>query len=364
MRVEQRLILMAGLEDRAHLGFVGFQLRRPLGDPQFEDFVQPAQIVLGLLGGGDVVGDADEADMLAGRVPARLGFRAQPAPFAVGALVAGLQHERFQRGLAGDRFLHDARLVVRMQPLAPVEHDGLLERQPEEIEIGLVGEGTRAVELGDPDRHRRAVGDQAEALLAFAQGRLRQHLRGDVEIGADQAQRAAVAVALDLGDDADPAGRAVIRPHDAVFGRIVLALALQHAEQMLDRSLAIVGMDSADPFLIGLVGRLGRQAVNQEIFGGAAVLDAVAEIDFETADAGDALDPRQFRFAFLQRAMSAVALARDLLQMLPQAFGGSFRQNVRSVGRGHACRQPLPALSHRKRRFCQRHLLFVVDRQL
>jgi hypothetical protein len=53
------------------------------------------------------------------------------------------------------------------------------------------------------------------------------------QIGADQAQRAAVAVALDLGDDADPAGRAVIRPHDAVFGRIVLALALQHAEQVL-----------------------------------------------------------------------------------------------------------------------------------
>ena len=26
---------------------------------------------------------------------------------------------------------------------------------------------------------------------------------------------------------------------------------------MLDRSLAIVGMDSADPFLVGLVGRLG-----------------------------------------------------------------------------------------------------------
>ena len=174
--VEQPLILMAGLEDRAHLGFAGFQLRRPLGDPQFEDFVQPAQIVLGLLGGGDVVGDADEADVVAGRIPARLGFRAQPAPFAVGALVAGFQHERLQRGLAGDRFLHDARLVVRMQHLAPVEHDGFLERQPEEIDIGLVGEGARAVELGDPDRHRRAVGDQAEALLAFAQGCLRQHL--------------------------------------------------------------------------------------------------------------------------------------------------------------------------------------------
>ena len=59
---------------------------------------------------------------------------------------------------------------------------------------------------------------------------LRQHLVGDVDIGADQAQRAAVAVALDLGDDADPAGLAVVRPDDAVFGRIVLALALQRIE--------------------------------------------------------------------------------------------------------------------------------------
>ena len=170
VRVEQPLILVAGLEDRAHLGFAGFQLRRPLGDPQFEDFVQPAQIVLGLLGRRDVVGDADEADMVAGRIPARLGFRAQPPPFAVGALVAGFQHERLERGLACDQFLHDPLLVVRMQPLAPVERDGFLERQSEKIDIGLVGEGAGAIELGDPDRHRRAVGDQAEALLAFAQG--------------------------------------------------------------------------------------------------------------------------------------------------------------------------------------------------
>ena len=54
-----------------------------------------------------------------------------------------------------------------MQHLAPVEHDCLFERQSEEIEIGLVGEGPRAVELGDPDRDGGAVGDQAEAFLAF-----------------------------------------------------------------------------------------------------------------------------------------------------------------------------------------------------
>ena len=81
--------------------------------------------------------------------------------------------------------------------------------------------------------------------------------------------------------------------------------------------------------------------MNQEIFGGAAIFDAVTEIDFETADAGDALDPRQFRFAFLQSAMGAVAFARDLLQMSPQAVGGSFRQE-RSKNRKGSC---VPATS-------------------
>ena len=283
--VQQPLILMAGLQDRAHLGFVGFQLRGSLGDPHFQDFVQPAQIVLGLLGGGDVVGDADEADMLAGRVPARLGFRAQPSPFAAGVAVAGFQHERLERGLAGDRFLHDPLLVVRVKPLAPVERDGFLERQPEKIDIGLVGEGARAVELGDPHRHRRAVGDQAEALLAFAQLFLRQHPVGGVDMGADQPQRASLAVAFDLGDDVDPARLAVARPHDAVGGGIVLVAAGKRVEKLFDRPLAIVGMDSLDPVFVGFVGRIRRQAVDDEIFRRAAILESVAEVDFDAADA-------------------------------------------------------------------------------
>src|SRR6185295_1853761 len=91
---------------------------------------------------------------------------------------------------------------------------------------------------------------------------------------------------------------------------------------MVDLPLTILGVDSSDPISISFVSRLGRQAVNQQIFRGAAVLDAVPEVDFEPADARDALDPRQFRFALLQRAMSPVALVRDFLQMSPQAFGG------------------------------------------
>jgi hypothetical protein len=106
-----------------------------------------------------------------------------------------------------------------MQRLAPVEHDGLFEGKAEEIEIGLVGERAGAVELGHPDRHRRAVGDQPKALLAFPQDSLRQHLIGDVEIGADQALCPAVAAALDPGNDADPSDLAVTGPDDGARAR-------------------------------------------------------------------------------------------------------------------------------------------------
>ena len=183
-------------------------------------------------------------------------------------------------------------------------------------------------------------------------------------MGADQPQRASLAVAFDLGDDVDPARLAVVRPHDAVGGGIVLVAAGKGIEKLFDRALAIAGMDPLDPFFVGFVGRIRRQAVDDEIFRRAAVLESVAEVDLDAADAPDALDPRQFGFAFLQGAMSPVAFARDLLQMLPQAFGGSFRQDVRSIGGGHTGRQPLPAVSHRRRRLCQLHLVFGAERQL
>ena len=93
-------------------------------------------------------------------------------------------------------------------------------------------------------------------------------------------------------------------------------------------------MDPRDPVFVGFVGRIRRQAVDDEIFRRAAVLEAFAEIDFDTADAPDALDPRQFRFAFLQGAMRPVALVRDFLQMLPQAFGGGISGKTFEVSDG------------------------------
>ena len=114
-----------------------------------------------------------------------------------------------------------------------------------------MAKAARAVELGDPHRHRRAVGDQAEALLAFAQLLLGQHPVGGVDMGADQPQRAPVAVAFDLGDDVDPADLAVARPHDAVGGGIVLVAAGKRIEKLFDRALAIVRDGSARPSLRG-----------------------------------------------------------------------------------------------------------------
>ncbi len=309
-----------------------------LGDALLQRLVEPPQLDLGLLGDRDVVGDADETDMLAGRIPARLRFRAQPAPFAAGILVTRFQHERLERGFALDGLLQHMRQVVRVQHLAPIKGDGLIIGQADEVDIGLVGEGPRAVELGHPDRHRRAVGDQPKALLALAQGLAREHLVGDVDMGADEADCAAILVALDLGDDADPAGLAVIGPNDAVFGGVVFAAPGESFEEVLDGGIAVVAMDAIDPILVRFLGRLRRQAVDDEVFGRAAVLEAFAKIDLDAADLADALDAGQFGLALLQRAIGVVALARDVFEVLAQPFGGEGLGQgiVQGVGRCHA----------------------------
>ncbi len=126
--------------------------------------------------------------------------------------------------------------------------------------------------LRHPDRHRRAVGDQPEALLALAQRLAREHLGGDVDMGADEADGAAVPVALDLGDDADPAGLAVVGADDAVFGGVVLARPGERIEEVLDGGVAILGMDAIDPILVRLVGGLraaGRGSSDIRASGGS-----------------------------------------------------------------------------------------------
>jgi hypothetical protein len=86
----------------------------------------------------------------------------------------------------------------------------------------LIDEGALAIKLCDPDGHRCAVCDQSEAFFAFPQAFLRKHAIGDVDVSADQSERPALNVTLDLGGDADPAHLAVVLPNDAVFGRVVV----------------------------------------------------------------------------------------------------------------------------------------------
>ncbi|MEY9286363.1 hypothetical protein ABIA03_007555 [Bradyrhizobium yuanmingense] len=237
-----------------------------------------------------------------------------------------------------------------MQHLAPVEVDGLIVGQADEIDIGLVGEGPLAVELGDPDRHRRAVGDQPEALLAFAQRLARQRLIGHVDMSADEPDGAAVLVALDLCDDPDPAGLAVAGADDAVFGAVVFARSGERFEEMLDGGVAVVGMDTVDPILVRLLGGFRRKAMDHQIFGRTAVLEAFAEIDLDAADLADALDARQLGLALLQRAIGIVALARDVFEVLAQPFGGDGLGQgfVQGIGRCHAGAHVPDRYSHRR----------------
>lgn len=169
-------------------------------------------------------------------------------------------------------------------------------------------------------------------------------------MGADEAKGAAATVPLDLGDDADPAGLAVAGADDAVFCGIVLTGAGQRFDEVLHRSVPVAGMNAIDPVLVRLVGSFRRQAVKHQIFRRTAVLEAFAEIDFETADLADALDARKFGFALLERAIGVVALARNIFQVLAQLFGGDGlgQRIVQGVGRCDARAHVADRYSHRR----------------
>ena len=117
----------------------------------------------------------------------------------------------------GNALLHDAVHVIRMQDFPPVERQPFVVGNAQKFQIGLVGEGAGAVDLGDPHRHRRAVGDQAKPLFALAQRLPGKRKIGDVDVRADQPQRPAVGIAFDPGFGGYPADLSVIRPDDAIL---------------------------------------------------------------------------------------------------------------------------------------------------
>ena len=195
-----------------------------------------------------------------------------------------------------------------MKNLAPVENDRFLIFQAKEIQIGLVGEAARAVQLADPHRHRCAVGDQPEALFALLEQFLRQRSFGDVHMGADQPKRFACFVTLDLRFGGDPSHLPIAGPDDPVFGRISCIGAVHGRQKMIECPLAVVGMNSLDPAVVR-IDHVRAQAVDLLIGEGAlSAAEVVPEVDGDPSDPGYSLHAGEIILAILQGSFGDHAL--------------------------------------------------------
>ena len=87
-----------------------------------------------------------------------------------------------------------------------------------------------------------------------------------IAVSADQPHGLPIGVALDRGANRNPAHLAVNRTNDPVLHRVVAHVACDRIAEFLLGYLAIVGMDTPHPVLMRLMGRVGQQAVNGEIF--------------------------------------------------------------------------------------------------
>src|SRR6202011_4563337 len=113
------------------------------------------------------------------------------------------------------------------------------------------------------------------------------HLLGDVGVGADQADRSPLRVALDGRSDRNPAGLAVARTNDPVLHIVVANLASDGVAEFLFGGFSILGVNAADPILVGLVGRFRRQPVNQQVLRRPAIAETGSEVDLEATDPAD-----------------------------------------------------------------------------
>src|SRR5690606_41874023 len=115
---------------------------------------------------------------------------------AVGAVVvaeAELQAKLLARVEVAPARLHGALAVVRVDALDPAEAALPFRRAAGELGPAAVEVGPAVLGIGDPDEHRRAVGEGAEAELALVEGGLGTLPLGDVP--------------RDLRGPDDPAGR-------------------------------------------------------------------------------------------------------------------------------------------------------------
>ena len=98
-----------------------------------------------------------------------------------------------------------------------------------------------------------------------------------------------ILVALDGGSDRDPAHLAVNRTNDPVLHRVVAHVAGDRIAEFLLGDFAILGMDTPHPVFMRLIGCIGQQPVNGEIFRRTSIAKTGSEVDFEAADAADLL---------------------------------------------------------------------------
>src|SRR5947209_18485072 len=150
--------------------------------------------------------------------------------------------------------------------------------------------------------------------------------------------------ALDLGLDRDPAGFAVARPDDAVLGAVFGRAAMHRGDEIAYRRFAILWMDAPDPIFVRLVCGLSRKSVNAQIFGRAAVLEALSQIDLNAADLPDLLYAREFGLAVAQRTFGPNTAGRFDSRDQQAADAGRRRLvrhrrvtygEIRKIGRAH-----------------------------
>jgi hypothetical protein len=190
-----------------------------------------------------------------------------------------------------------------MQNRAPVERQRLFITDAEKIQIRLVGESALAVQLAHPHRDRRAVGDQLEALFAFAQCLVSEDPVGDINMRANQPQWLAVRTALDLGFGGDPPDLAIAGADDAVLRGELFCRSVHRIQKVLDGAVAVLRMQARDPVSMAIDG-IRRQAVNGEIFRGSlAVAETITKVDGDPGNPDDPPNAGKLSLAILQRPL-------------------------------------------------------------
>src|SRR5262249_18626190 len=133
-RLDQYPVVLRGMvEEGLDQRFRGRKLPGPLRDAPLQRLVEHGQRALGVLRRRHIMSDADEADMFATRIEARLRLGPQPAPLAVVTAVTRLERERLERAFACLLLLEYSLKIVRMKRLAPVEIERLVQRSAEKL---------------------------------------------------------------------------------------------------------------------------------------------------------------------------------------------------------------------------------------